>query len=117
MPRLLYPDLCPDCGYTLSRSRRRGWFEKLVARLIKVRVFRCHRCGARFYSPPAVIVRAPAADSHHVRELAPADEMDAPLVVREPDPKSALKNVVVKMSPASEKQWPTSPKIEHQNVR
>ncbi len=69
MPKLVYPDFCPDCGNPLSYSRRRGWFEKLFARLFMIRVFRCHRCGARFYSPPAVIGRAPEKSHHRWNRL------------------------------------------------
>jgi len=58
MPKLLYPEEGPECGHRLSRSRRRGWIERMVTRFLKIRVFRCQRCQTRFYSPPALIFHA-----------------------------------------------------------
>ncbi len=111
MPQLLYPALCPDCGHTLSRSRRRGWFEKLVARILKIRVFRCHRCGARFYSPPAIVVHAPKTEHHPVHDSIEVDESEASTLVIEPQMESSVKEVVVKVAPASETNWPTPGKV------
>ena len=75
MARLVYPEQCPDCGYTLSRSRRRGWIEKFLGHILKIAVFRCHRCGARFYSPPAVVVHALGSGKRHMSAPAPVSEL------------------------------------------
>ena len=42
----IYP--CPQCGeYHYHRSHSRNLYEKLRKRLLKDRVFRCHKCGYR----------------------------------------------------------------------
>lgn len=62
MPKLLYPENCPECGHRLSRSRRRGILERVITRFFLLKVLRCHRCQARFYSPPAVMFHAPGSE-------------------------------------------------------
>ena len=57
MPTLLYPNLCPDCGHDLKRSRRRGMLENLITMIFRFRLLRCHRCRGRFYVSPALVFR------------------------------------------------------------
>jgi len=82
MPHLLYPETCPKCGHSLARSRRRGIIERMF-RVLKIRVFRCHRCGARFYSPPAVVFNAGELDE----DSAERREESASIPVSEPSEK------------------------------
>lgn len=58
MPKLLYTELCPECGGRLRRSRSRGLLEKLLSRLLAVHCFRCDRCSVRFKQSPGIIARA-----------------------------------------------------------
>lgn len=73
MAKLVYPADCPECGYILENSHRRGFFEKVLSRVFRVGVFRCHRCGVRFYSPPAVVVRAARQSTSRRRLLEETD--------------------------------------------
>ncbi|MBV8207230.1 MAG: hypothetical protein JO041_10590 [Acidobacteria bacterium] len=52
--------ICPRCEATdVHRSRRRGFFEHTVLRVIRKRPFRCFACGYRYYDhPEAVAVKA-----------------------------------------------------------
>jgi hypothetical protein len=109
MPKLIYPDLCPDCGYGLSPSRRRGWIEKLITRFFKIGVFRCHRCGSRFYSPPAVVVHAPKPDSVRASREIVRHDFREPAVVVSPE-SGPVRQVVVNIAKpvVVEKAWPST---------
>ena len=107
MPTLVYPDLCPDCGYNLSRSRRRGLIERVIARLLRIAVFRCRRCGARFYSPPAVVVHARKRSPARVTEVSEDDFSQVVFAPGKPGPVAEVgvkvaKPVVSDKSPASQ---------------
>lgn len=54
---ILHLGVCPECGGNLHSSRRRGFVERVVFRLMFIRVKRCHRCMDRFYCPPVLIFR------------------------------------------------------------
>ena len=55
---------CPQCASeNVHRSRRRGFYERLLLRLRRHRPYRCYQCGHRFYASDE-LVRAPEkADS------------------------------------------------------
>ena len=43
---------CPVCGQqTIRRSRRRGWLERYLMPVIRMRPYRCEHCDWRFYGP------------------------------------------------------------------
>ena len=112
--KLVYPDSCPDCGYSLSRSRRRGWLERLCARWFKIAVFRCHRCGARFYSPPAVVVRAPGVKADRARGKSDPDALER---VASPAVETPVAKLVVKLSSQPTHSWPVARHDWSQPVR
>ena len=41
---------CPECGSgDMRRSRRRGFWERVVLRMVGVKAYRCERCFYRYY--------------------------------------------------------------------
>lgn len=61
---------CPLCGCELlTRSRRRGFFEKVILPFTNIRPYRCARCGVRHYSR---MPRSTAPKAHKTSELRPS---------------------------------------------
>ena len=52
LAKITYVGMCPYCREPLHRSRRRGFKERVLLRLILVRPMRCHECEKRFLLPP-----------------------------------------------------------------
>jgi len=41
---------CPSCGsHRISRSHRRGLFERYLLSIVQLRPYRCNGCDARFF--------------------------------------------------------------------
>jgi len=60
---------CPHCGSVdVRRSKRRGFFELFVLRILPLRPYRCKNCDWRYYS----LKRAPQSE----RRLA-SDHLEA----------------------------------------
>lgn len=61
---------CPQCGHgVFNRSHRRGYFERRVLALLRMRPYRCGECEMRFYGPDAVSAKPP--------DQQPADRTDS----------------------------------------
>ncbi len=69
MPHVLYLEVCPECGGNLHHSRRRGFVERVLFRILLMRVKRCHRCMGRFYCPPLLVFHGRRLKSDRKREL------------------------------------------------
>jgi hypothetical protein len=56
---------CPHCGHgVFNKSHRRGFFERLVLGLLRMRPYRCDdACDKRFYGPDAVSPKLPDTES------------------------------------------------------
>jgi hypothetical protein len=49
--RTMGKTICPGCtGHRIRRSPRRGFFEETLLRLVRMRPYRCHECGRRFFA-------------------------------------------------------------------
>ena len=89
-----------------------GLIEKVLAPILLIRAFRCHRCGARFYSPPAIVANARKSRNEEGK-LGRDDKMEHIGVV--PLPRSA-DQVVVRICPEDKPDTRDSAKPEVENT-
>jgi hypothetical protein len=79
--------------------------EQLFTRVLKIAVFRCVRCGARYFSPPAVMVqskKAPFTDRPERTAVTPPPEFVESI---ETDIPVAVVAVGPAKAPVSDKEW------------